>query len=133
MNSRFFRVCFYVFKYQNRIKISTYYLSTRTSTLSYHIKIFEFLRQPLLITVVLLTYQGSNPKLKWCSSGAVSAISHSEIIDFTGFYGTFQDTTMINSVLFMLFIGVIPFFEYFLLPCSTFSCCKTYLPAKKWA
>ena len=39
-----------------------------------------------------LSFQGSFKK--WCSSGVVSAISYCEIIDFTGFSGTFQDTAV---------------------------------------
>ena len=34
---------------------------------------------------------------KWCSNGVVNAISRYEIIDFTGFSGTFQDTIVANK------------------------------------
>ena len=41
------------------------------------------------------SFQGSLKK--WCSSGVVSAISRHEIIDFTGFSGTFQDTAVTDK------------------------------------
>ncbi|MFR8261665.1 hypothetical protein [Frisingicoccus sp.] len=34
---------------------------------------------------------------KWCSSGVVSAFPLREIIDFTGFFGTFQDTAVADE------------------------------------
>lgn len=34
---------------------------------------------------------------KWCSSGVVSAFRRRETIDFTGFFGTFQDTAVIGG------------------------------------
>ena len=34
---------------------------------------------------------------KWCSSGVVSALLNREIIDFTGFSGTFQDTAVADK------------------------------------
>ena len=34
---------------------------------------------------------------KWCSSGVVSAFLLRETIDFTGFWGSFQDTAVANK------------------------------------
>ena len=34
---------------------------------------------------------------KWCSSGVVSAFLLRKTIDFTGFFGTFQDTAVTNE------------------------------------
>ena len=48
--------------------------------------------QYMFVTNSYLSFQDSFKK--WCSSGVVSAISRCEIIDFTGFSGTFQDTAV---------------------------------------
>ena len=34
---------------------------------------------------------------KWCSSGVVSAFLLQETLDFTGFFGTFQDTAVADK------------------------------------
>ena len=43
-----------------------------------------------------MLYQGSF-KIKWCSSGVVSVSSSRETIDFTDFFGTFQDTAVADK------------------------------------
>ena len=48
--------------------------------------------QNVLVTIFSSSHQG--PFKKWCNSGVVSAISHHEIVDYTGFPGTFQDTAV---------------------------------------
>ncbi len=62
---------------------------------------------PLLYHIICLPYQGSLKK--WCSSGVVSAVPLHEIIDFTGFLGTFQDTAVADEKYFNHIFYIPPF------------------------
>ena len=52
------------------------------------------LRKDLPPYVFIISMSHQNSFKKWCSSGVISAISCHEIIDFTGFSGTSQDTAV---------------------------------------
>ena len=47
--------------------------------------------------LLFLSSSHQDSSKKWCSSGVVSAASRHEILDFTGFSGTFQDIAVADE------------------------------------
>ena len=85
---------------------------------SYHTKQIVFILQENPKFPFLFSFVASRLFQKWCSSGAVSAFSFRETIDFTDFSGIFQDISMAHEKYMIAFVVFSHFIIRFLSLCN---------------